>query len=259
MEDNDLDTEVLDALDAVITSLDECAAHIETAKARARQLRSGRRNGEPYAAIVASAEGPLVIESTNAILAALSDSGARLRRSLAQALYSEGLSMEKVAKMFGVTRQRVSSLLSDSGDGERQAGSAVPTSRVGGLALTDPEFRMLADSIPFPVWVSLPDGYTEYFNTVGTDYTGCPREANYDWNWVSLIHPDDAEGARLKWQQACENETLFSTTYRIRRGDGEYRWHWCRAAPIRGIDGNVTKWIGIAVDVDEAKRLPEAG
>ena len=82
MDDNDLDNDVFGALDAVIAALDECAAHIETAKERAQHLRSARQNGEPYAAIVAGADGPLVIESTNAILAALSDSGARLRRSL---------------------------------------------------------------------------------------------------------------------------------------------------------------------------------
>jgi predicted transcriptional regulator len=45
------------------------------------------------------------------MLATLSGSGGALRRAEARALYAEGLSMDKIADVFGVSRQRVSSLL----------------------------------------------------------------------------------------------------------------------------------------------------
>jgi len=48
---------------------------------------------------------------------------------------------------------------------------------------------MIAESMPHIVWAASPDGATTYFNRQGTDYTGCPRETNYDWNWVTLVHP----------------------------------------------------------------------
>jgi DNA-binding transcriptional regulator LsrR (DeoR family) len=43
--------------------------------------------------------------------AALDIAGANVRRAEAEALYAEGLTMEQIAKSFGVTRQRVSALL----------------------------------------------------------------------------------------------------------------------------------------------------
>jgi transposase len=42
---------------------------------------------------------------------ALQEAGARVRREEARALHAGGLSMEAIARHFGVTRQRVSALL----------------------------------------------------------------------------------------------------------------------------------------------------
>ena len=42
---------------------------------------------------------------------ALDTGGAGVRRAEARALYAEGLTMEQIAERFGVTRQRVSTLL----------------------------------------------------------------------------------------------------------------------------------------------------
>ncbi len=47
----------------------------------------------------------------------LADAGSRWRRAEARALHREGLSMEKIAVLFGVTRQRVSALLSKARPG----------------------------------------------------------------------------------------------------------------------------------------------
>ena len=58
----------------------------------------------------------------------------------------------------------------------------------------------MAEAIPHIVWMASPDGATTYFNEQGTEYTGCPRETNYDWNWVTVVHPDDAERAREGWE-----------------------------------------------------------
>ena len=60
--------------------------------------------------------------------------------------------------------------------------------------------EMIAESIPHIVWTASPDGATTYFNRQGTYYTGCPRETNYEWNWVTLVHPEDAEQAAQAWQ-----------------------------------------------------------
>ena len=57
------------------------------------------------------------------------------------------------------------------------------------------------------------------------DYTGCPREANYDCKWVELVHPDDVERAAAGVGSRHRTETAYTLDYRIRRFDGVYRWH----------------------------------
>jgi PAS domain S-box-containing protein len=112
-------------------------------------------------------------------------------------------------------------------------------------------FEAIAESIPHIVWLSGPDGATDYFNELGTEYTGLPRQANYGWGWVELVHPEDAERARLGWEHATRTATPFELTYRIRRSDGMHRWHAFRALPVRSAEGEILRWIGTADDLEQ--------
>jgi PAS domain S-box-containing protein len=105
------------------------------------------------------------------------------------------------------------------------------------------------------VWTASPDGATTYFNRQGTDYTGCAREANYEWNWVTLVHPEDAERAGQAWLHATTSGTEYVLEYRIRRFDGVFRWHAFRAMAVRDAAGEVELWIGTATDIDDQKQL----
>ena len=116
------------------------------------------------------------------------------------------------------------------------------------------DLELTAEAIPHIVWMTGPDGLTEYFNRRGTDYTGLPASANYGWEWVNLIHPDDADSARRGWGHAIRTQTSFRMEYRIRRYDGEFRWHAFRGDPLLDPNGHVIKWIGTATDIEDARR-----
>src|SRR5438067_8012305 len=108
-----------------------------------------------------------------------------------------------------------------------------------GRGLEHVDFELIAESIPQIVWMAAPDGAIEYFNERGTDYTGLPRGANDGWNWLNLIHPDDRAQAERSWREAVVRGTPYSIEYRLRRHDGECRWHDCRAMPVRNPDGQI--------------------
>jgi PAS domain S-box-containing protein len=150
-----------------------------------------------------------------------------------------------VAPLLRKAKQRVVEPAADP------ALAAIPTS--GGIG--EPDFRMMAEAVPHIAWTARPDGFTDYFNVLGTRYTGLAQEAYCDWNWVSLVHPDDADRARGGWEHAVRMETPFQLEYRLRRGDGVYRWHAFRAQPLRRPDGEIVKWIGTATDIDDQKSL----
>jgi two-component system NtrC family sensor kinase len=127
--------------------------------------------------------------------------------------------------------------------------------RFDGAVLDRQYAEMIAESIPHIVWTALPDGATTYFNRQGTDYTGCPRETNYEWNWVTLVHPEDAERAARAWQHATMTGTDYLLEYRIRRFDGVFRWHSFRGIPLRNALGEIDLWIGTATDIEDHKQL----
>lgn len=115
---------VLDALDELVEALRENARRNEQAVRRVETIRKRRREGHPYRDIVQQAEEPLLVHLTSENLARLLEAGSRLRTEEARALHDEGMTMEEIAKTFGVTRQRISALLRQqarSGGGRRES------------------------------------------------------------------------------------------------------------------------------------------
>jgi DNA-directed RNA polymerase specialized sigma24 family protein len=100
--------EALRALEGVLADNGRRASLIKKRIAKLRRLRS---RGAPYAEIVSSKDGPLIVQLLTESTTALDTCGANVRRAEAHALYAEGLTMEQIAERFGVTRQRVSTLL----------------------------------------------------------------------------------------------------------------------------------------------------
>jgi DNA-binding IclR family transcriptional regulator len=100
--------EALTALEEVIAQNDKRAAQIRKRMAR---IRRARAQGLAYSDSVSTEDGPLIVQLVTESSAALDSCGASVRRTEAQALHDEGMTMEEIAEHFGVTRQRVSALL----------------------------------------------------------------------------------------------------------------------------------------------------
>ena len=105
------DDAFLKALTALEATLADNQERTRLIKKRITQLRRLRANGASYAEIVATRNGPLLVQLLTESSRALDTSGASVRRAEARALYAEGLTMDQIAEGFGVTRQRVSALL----------------------------------------------------------------------------------------------------------------------------------------------------
>ena len=101
----------LEALAALEDTLADNQKRTTLIKKRIAQLRRLRSKGASYAEIVSNKHGPLIVQLLTESSTALDRSGANVRRAEARALYAEGLTMEQIAERFGVTRQRVSTLL----------------------------------------------------------------------------------------------------------------------------------------------------
>ena len=57
-----------------------------------------------------------------------------------------------------------------------------------------------------------------------------------------------------RWRAAHEAIAPLEATVRLRRHDGEFRWHILRIVPLRGEAGTLQGWIGTATDIDDERR-----
>lgn len=78
---------------------------------RAIEMRDQLEAGESLVDLVQDEEAPRVVEMLSTNMATLESAGAELRAAKALALRAEGLTIEAIAELFGVTRQRISALL----------------------------------------------------------------------------------------------------------------------------------------------------
>jgi len=126
-----------------------------------------------------------------------------------------------------------------------------------GPSSAEPDWELIAESIPHVVWTAAPDGASEYVNRRGLEYVGLAAEALHDWNWVSVVHPDDVPLVIPAWNEAVASGEPYELEYRVRRADGSYRWQVSRGVPLRGRGGGVVRWIGTLTDIDDRKRAEE--
>jgi hypothetical protein len=115
MEKTSASDDVLEALDALVEVLEENNRRNGRAIEQARAMRTQRERGLSYSEIVLAEERPGIVEMATTNLEALLRTGSRLRRAQASALHREGMTMERIADLFGVSRQRVSALLRSRG------------------------------------------------------------------------------------------------------------------------------------------------
>ncbi|MCU1448984.1 MAG: hypothetical protein JWP02_1154 [Acidimicrobiales bacterium] len=111
------DDDVLAALVELMAALEQTIRRSEEALAKGRRVAEKRAQGLSWTEIALNEERPLVVELVAENWRALSEAGSRLRRAEARALYGDGITMGTIARLFGVTRQRVGFLLRPGGDG----------------------------------------------------------------------------------------------------------------------------------------------
>jgi hypothetical protein len=84
---------------------------LSSARARLADLERQRADRHSGREIAEWQPRPQAVEVISHALDRLAMAGSAFRRAQADALHREGMSMERVAGLFGVTRQRVSALL----------------------------------------------------------------------------------------------------------------------------------------------------
>ena len=121
----------------------------------------------------------------------------------------------------------------------------------------DPAYRTFADALSHFVWVTGPGGTLEYLNAAGRAYTGRALDDLMGREWHDVVHPADRPAVMARWAACLATGDRFAAEYRVRRHDGDYRWHSCRGGPYRDPDGRIQGWVGDGIDVHDRRTAEE--
>jgi len=126
------------------------------------------------------------------------------------------------------------------------------------LRASEYKLRQIIETVPAMFWVMGHDGETARVNQRVLDYTGRRFEDFQRRGWKEPLHPDDALETETAFYRAVQTGTSHHAVQRIRRADGEYRWHQSRAEPLRDRQGRIVEWYGLSVEIDDRMKAEEA-
>ena len=114
--------------------------------------------------------------------------------------------------------------------------------------------NLIINTIPALAWSAMPDGMLDFWNQHFLDFVGLPFDEIKGTGFYRIFHPDDLELMRSAWEETLATKQPKEVDGRIRRADGEYRWFTLRQSPLLDGDGNVLKWYGVVVEIEDRKR-----
>ena len=112
----------------------------------------------------------------------------------------------------------------------------------------------LVDLVPALIHTARPDGYIDFFNQRWLEFVGLRLEDLEGWKWTAAVHPDDVDALVSKWRACLASGEPFGFESRVRRADGDYRWMLHQKLPLRNASGEIVKWYGSSVDIDNRMR-----
>jgi PAS domain S-box-containing protein len=126
-------------------------------------------------------------------------------------------------------------------------------------ALQGREHQLLhiIDTVPSMLWATSPTGEPTHVSRRLREYSGSGLEEFLNLGWEKFVHPDDFEDTARAFFKSMQTGEPYSIVHRLRRADGEYRWHHAMGEPLREPDGKIIQWYGLTVDIDERKKAED--
>jgi PAS domain S-box-containing protein len=127
------------------------------------------------------------------------------------------------------------------------------SSDIEDLKSAEDRVRLIIDTLPTMVWTLRPDGAVDFVNQRSLDYSGLSLEEQIE-NPTRTVDPEDLPRVMEKWLADMAAGEPSEDEMRLRRADGEYRWFLVRTVPLQDAQGNVVKWYGVSIDIEDLKR-----
>jgi len=121
------------------------------------------------------------------------------------------------------------------------------------LRKSEYNIRLIINTIPIMAWTFRSDGVVDFANQRWLDYAGEGAIEHPN----RIVHPEHLQGIMERWLLNRVTGKAFEDEMRLCRSDGQYRWFLVRTAPLRDEQGNLVRWYGVAIDIEDSKRAKE--
>jgi PAS domain S-box-containing protein len=127
------------------------------------------------------------------------------------------------------------------------------------LVRSEARYRALADLNPQAIWMGAADGKITYANQGMLDYIGQTLETMGESGWLNALTDEGNGRVREVWQCSIRSGEDFEVeTQLVRARDRAPRWWRLRALPIRDEAGVILHWLGVGMDIHDARTAAEA-
>jgi PAS domain S-box-containing protein len=126
------------------------------------------------------------------------------------------------------------------------------------LRESEQRFRTMADGLPAPIWVTGATGAMEFANERFCEYFGLSAEHIAGLDWSTLVHPEDLDEVRERFDTALSGRRPFNLRCRLRRADGSWRWFDCSARPRFDDAGGFLGFVGSSHDITRRRQVEQA-
>ncbi|MGK2861631.1 MAG: ATP-binding protein, partial [Chitinophagaceae bacterium] len=112
-------------------------------------------------------------------------------------------------------------------------------------------FRQLTELLPQKISQADTAGNVYFYNQNWLSYSGLGIEELKSDGWVRIVHPDEREEVKKRWQNSVKTGNNFEMEIRLSDTKGEYKWHLSRATAMKDDRGNIVKWIGATTEIQK--------
>ncbi|RRQ20471.1 PAS domain S-box protein [Guyparkeria sp. SCN-R1] len=126
------------------------------------------------------------------------------------------------------------------------------------LRIGEARYRQLVENANDIIYTLTPDGVFSYVSPNWATTLGHPVDTVVGTHIRDYLHPADLSHCQGFLEQVLTSgQPQSGIEYRVRHQDGHWRWHISNAAALRGENGEVVAFLGIARDITERRAMEE--
>ncbi len=126
------------------------------------------------------------------------------------------------------------------------------------VRVSETRYRQLVENANDIIFTVTPDGVFSYVSPNWTATLGHPVERVVGSHIGDYLHPDDLPRCQGFLEEVLTSgQPQSGIEYRVRHQDGDWRWHITNAAALRGDNGEVVAFLGIARDITERRAMEQ--